>query len=97
MGTDKSDFTRTMPGFPMYYDKDMNFGKDRAFWLKVILLMMFSTYGIRKLNVEKDRARMTARMNGYKDMPAHWFHNRGGVVVLKDFIGFEKYYQDANA
>ena len=35
---------------------------------------------------------MTARMEGYKNMPAHWFHNRGGVVVLKDFTGFERYY-----
>lgn len=40
---------------------------------------------------------MTARMNGYKDMPAHHFHNRGGVVVLKQFVGFEKYYANSDA
>ena len=39
---------------------------------------------------------MTARMEGYKNMPGHHFHNRGGVVVLKDFVGFEKYYQSGD-
>lgn len=39
---------------------------------------------------------MTARMEGYKNMPGHHFHNRGGVVVLKDFVGFEKYYQNGD-
>jgi len=30
-------------------------------------------------------------------MPGHHFNNRGGVVVLKDFTGFEKYYQNGEA
>jgi len=29
-------------------------------------------------------------------MPGHHFNNRGGVVVLKDFVGFEKYYQNGD-
>ena len=37
---------------------------------------------------------MTARMEGYKNIPAHHFNNRGGVLVLKDFVGFQKYYQN---
>jgi hypothetical protein len=37
---------------------------------------------------------MTARRNGYKGMPAHHFHNTGGVVVMKQFQGFQKYYKD---
>ena len=97
MGTDRADFQRTMPGFPMYYDTDFNYAKDRDYWLKLILGMAFVTYAVRKVQVEKDRARMTARKEGYKNMPAHWFHNRGGVVVLKDFTGFEKYYQNGDS
>jgi hypothetical protein len=92
MGTDKADFLRTKPGYTMYYDKDNNYRKDRDFWLKLILGMGFFSYAVKKYKVESDRARMTARMEGYKHMPGHWFNNRGGVVVLKDFVGFEKYY-----
>jgi hypothetical protein len=97
MGTDQADFKRTMPGFPMYYDTDFNYAKDRDYWLKVILGMGFVSYGYKKWQVESDRARMTARMEGYKGMPGHHFHNRGGVVVLKDFTGFEKYYQSGDS
>ena len=49
-----------------------------------------------KLFVEMDRKRMTDRMNGYPDIPAHHFHNRGGVIVLKNFVGFEKYYKNGD-
>ena len=93
MGTDKADFQRTKPGYPMYYDKDFDYRKDRDFWFKLILGMAGMSYGLKKLQVEKDRARMTARLNGYKGLPGHHFNNRGGVVVLKDFVGFEKYYK----
>jgi hypothetical protein len=92
MGTDKADFLRTKPAYPMYYDKDNNYRKDRDFWLKLLLGMAALNYGIQKWKVETDRQRMTARMNGYAGMPGHHFNNRGGVVVLKDFVGFEKYY-----
>ena len=81
-----------MPGFPMYYDTDFNYAKDRDYWLKLILGMAAVSYGYKKWQVECDRARMTARMEGYKGMPGHHFNNRGGIVVLKDFTGFEKYY-----
>ena len=67
----------------MYYDNDFNYAKDRDFWLKVLLGMAFVGYAGNRYQVEKDRARRTARMEGYKDLPGHWFHNRGGVVVLK--------------
>jgi len=100
MGTDKADFQRTKPGYPMFYDKDFNFRKDRDFWFKLILGMATMSYVCKKWQVEVDRSRMTARMNGYKGLPGHHFNNRGGVVVLKDFVGFEKYYKtgdDMNA
>jgi len=40
---------------------------------------------------------MTARLNGYRNMPGHHFNNRGGVVVKKDFTGFEKYFTNSDA
>lgn len=40
---------------------------------------------------------MTARLEGYKNMPGHHFHNRGGIVTLKQFVGFEKYHQNNDA
>ena len=53
-----------------------------------------ASYAYKVYLREIDRARMTARLEGYKNIPAHHFHNRGGVVVLKDFTGFEKYFQN---
>jgi hypothetical protein len=28
------------------------------------------------------------------DKPAHHYHNRGGVVLEKEFVGFNKYFLD---
>lgn len=83
MGTDKNDFNRTMPGYEMYYDKDFNYMKDRDYWMKLLLGMALLCYASNRYKVERDRARMTARMDGYKNIPGHHFHNRGGVIVLK--------------
>jgi len=94
MGSDKIDFLRTKPAYPMYYDKNHNYNKDRDFWLKLILVMIFGNYAQKKYLAERDRARQTERLNGFKDIPAHHFHNRGGVVVLKEFTGFQKYYKN---
>lgn len=95
MTSDRADFERTMPGYPMYYDKDFNYRKDRDFWLKLLLGMSLFSYVYKRYHIEVDRVRMAARMEGYKNMPGHHFHNRGGVVVLKQFTGFEKYYQNS--
>lgn len=96
MFTDQTDFKRSKPAWPLYYDRDFNFRKDRVFWLRLILGMGAMSYVYSKYQVEVARARRTARMEGYKDYPAHHFANRGGVVVLKDFVGFEKYYNNAD-
>jgi hypothetical protein len=34
----------------------------------------------------------TERLGDIKDLPAHHFNNRGGVLIKKEFVGFEKYY-----
>jgi len=96
MTSDKADFLRTKPAHPMYYDKDHSYMRDRDFWLKVLVGMAALSYGVNKFQVEEDRSRRTERMNGYQNYPAHWFHNRGGVVVLKQFTGFQKYYKNGD-
>jgi hypothetical protein len=49
MGSDKTEFQRTMPGFPMYYDTDFNYAKDRDYWLKLLLGMGIVTYAFKKI------------------------------------------------
>ena len=49
-------------------------------------------YGARRYRVEKDRMRRSERIGNIENLPAHHFHNRGGVLVKKEFIGFEKYH-----
>ena len=69
MGSDKADFLRTKPAYPMYYDTDFNYAKDRDFWLKLILGMMVVSYGVKRYSVELDRSRMSERLDGYKNLP----------------------------
>lgn len=92
MNTDKEDFLRTMPGYPMHYDRDHNYMKDRDFWLKFLLGTALLSYAIKRIPAESDRARQTERLDGYPDAPAHHFNNRGGVLIRKQFSGFEKYH-----
>jgi len=72
-----------MPGHPMYYDTDFNYMKDRDYWLKLLLLIAGGSYAAKKLRMERDRARMTSRMEGFKNIPSHHFHNRGGIVTMR--------------
>ena len=78
----------------MHYDRDMNFMKDRSFWLSMVLLMIGGIYAKARLQVELDRWHMWDRRENLSEMPAHHFHNRGGVLIRKQFMGFEKYYQN---
>lgn len=96
MGSDQVDFNRTMPGYPMYYDKDHSYMKDRDFWLKFLLGWALLSYGVRRIQLESDRARMTERLDGFPNSPGHHFNNRGGVVVRKQFTGFEKYHASSD-
>jgi hypothetical protein len=36
---------------------------------------------------------MWARREQLEDMPGHHFSNSGGVVMIKQFLGFEKYHR----
>lgn len=35
-------------------------------------------------------------MGGFVGMPAHHFTNKGGVLVLKEFTGFNKYFKNSD-
>lgn len=96
MGSDRADFERTKPAHPMHYDRNFDYRKDRTYWLRLLLSISGVVYLVNRYHLEQDRARMTARLEGYKNIPGHHFNNRGGVIVLKDFIGFEKYYQNGD-
>lgn len=92
MTSDQYDFNRSRPTHPPYYDKDMNFAKDRSYFLSLILFGLTALYLNRRYMVEKKRMHEWNRKENLENMPAHHFHNRGGVLIKKRFIGFEKYH-----
>jgi len=96
MNSDKSEFNRSRPVHPMYYDRDFDFMKDRNYWLMFILGSMFVMYLNRRYQVENDRWVMWERKQNIQDLPAHQYHNHGGVLVKKQFVGFEKYHRNLN-
>jgi hypothetical protein len=83
MNSDKTDFNRSKPFYPMYYDRDHNYMKDRSFWLSLLLLMSAGSYLAAKWTIETNRWLMWERMdsNTLDSLPGHHFHNRGGVLI----------------
>ena len=55
MKSDKVDYNMTKPSHPMYYDRDLNFMKERSFWLRAILLSLFGLWVCNKYDVERAR------------------------------------------
>ena len=96
MISDKDDFTRTRPQAPMYYDRNMEFLKDRSFWLCMMLGIFGAYYARDKFACESERMRRWDRMENIESLPAHHFNNRGGVLVKKQFAGFEKYHKNVD-
>ena len=94
MLNDKADFVMSRPSQPVYYDRNMEFMKDRSFWLTLILGMMGAMYLKNRFECEKARMNRWDRMENLESMPAHHFNNRGGVLVRKQFAGFEKYHKN---
>jgi len=94
MVSDKNDFNLTRPSHPMYYDRTMNFTKDRSFWLALIMGIFGAMYANNRYHCEKARMQRWVRMQDLENMPAHHFNNRGGVLVKKQFAGFEKYHKN---
>ena len=92
MGTDMVDHQRSRPYYPMHYDHDFSFMRDRSFWLGFILLSSAFVYFSYKQMYEFDRWTMWTRREHIKELPAHHYINRGGVLLEKEFVGFEKYH-----
>ena len=53
-------------------------------------------YAKNKLACENMRLARWDRMENIENMPAHHFNNRGGVLVRKQFAGFEKYHKNVD-
>jgi len=94
MTSDKFEFNLSRPSYPMYYDKDFSFSKDRRFFLSLILGLCGVLYIYHKVPYEMDRQTRWERMESITELPAHHFNNRGGVLIKKKFIGFEKYHKN---
>lgn len=78
----------------MHYDRTMEFTKDRSFWLMLLLGIFGGMYAKNKYICEKERMNRWVRMQDLENLPAHHFNNRGGVLVRKQFAGFEKYHKN---
>ena len=96
MISDKQDFNRTRPTHPMYYDRDKDFQKDRSFWLLLCLGLIGVCYLRDRYYCEINRMARWDRMQNLENLPAHHFNNRGGVLVKKQFAGFEKYHKNVD-
>lgn len=91
-GSDIVDLQRSKPYYPMHYDYNFDFMKDRSYWLGFILFAWAFVYWSYKYNTEVSRWRMWQRREHIQDLPAHHVINRGGVLLEKEFVGFEKYH-----
>jgi hypothetical protein len=49
-------------------------------------------YGHKRFYTEMDRLQRWDRLENIEELPAHHFSNRGGVLIKKEFVGFEKYH-----
>ena len=97
MGSDQVDFEKSRPTYPLYFDKNFEFNRDRRFYLLLLLSMWSAWWLKRRYYVEVDRARRTERMGNIENLPGYHFNNRGGVLIEKDFVGFEKYHKSGQA
>ena len=59
----------------------------------VLLALWAGHYAYNRYHVEAARWHIHERRM-QTERPAHHFHNRGGVVVEKEFVGFNKYFTD---
>jgi hypothetical protein len=58
------------------------------------VLGMGGLYFSKKWQVEKDRWTNWERRTNIENLPGHHFANRGGVLIKKSFVGFEKYHRN---
>lgn len=94
MATDQLDFQRARPYYPMHYDKNFDFLRDRSYFLGLILTITLGSIGYRKYLQERNRWSQWGRTEKLNEVLPHHVSNRGGVLFEKEFIGFEKYHQN---
>lgn len=92
MNSDKVAFNRTKPISPPYFDKTHFYSEDRRYFFVLLCLFGFCNWISFRWQYEVDRWRMWTRRENITNLPAHHFHNRGGVLIKRAFVGFEKYY-----
>ena len=46
----------------------------------------------QKMEIESKRWQRTDIQDNIEEMPGHYFNNRGGVLIKKQFGGFMKYH-----
>jgi hypothetical protein len=92
MNNDKIDHNRSRPYYPMYYDRDHDYMKERSFWLGVIALGAGTSYLIAKWTIESDRRKMWTRLGSVEDLPGEQFKNYGGILVMKQTSIFDQYF-----
>ena len=97
MKSDKPEFERTIPWYPMKFDPDYRAIRDRAFYLAILGSFVALTYIKSKVEVERRRQHRIDRMANIENMPAHHFVNRGGVLIKKEVEGFEKYHKNLDS
>jgi len=93
MRTDKEQFDISRPYYKTYYDYNEQFFAERSYHLMCLLALYLGHYAYKRWDVENARWRKHDRKMQV-DKPAHHYHNRGGVVLEKEFVGFNKYYLD---
>ena len=96
MNADKVDFNRTKPGHVMYYDTNHEYSQDRRFWLSLLLCIIGAYYANRRFYIERDRLRRNQRLGNLDSVQPHHVENHGGVLLMKRFEGFEKYYRNGD-
>lgn len=93
MKTDQMEFEMSRPHYKTYYDFGFEFLQDRAFFLAFLLLVLGGSYATGRKFVEERRWHKHDRTNNLREEKAHHYNNRGGVLIKKEFIGFNKYFK----
>lgn len=81
MRTDQGEFELSRPYYKTYYDYNFEFMQDRHFYLMFLLGFGGVLLFFRKWEMENARWHKHVRRTQIKDLPAHHFTNRGGVLL----------------
>jgi len=94
MTSDIVDFQTPMPYYKTYYDRSFEFMRDRSYFLGLISFIFMLMYAGRRYQVERARFHQIKRVDHLDEIPKHHLNNRGGVLLEKEFLGFEKYFKN---